>query len=382
MVKKVVNLSKIRKMYGFFVGLTIYIFVVGCIDMLFIESADLLTTRIRCINQLLILSFFQFCSIVYILVQCEKRNYEFENIVRLLITVAFIQGCCAIAAFMSPSIRELFIMFGDRDLYDNEFFLERRGFGFSMTLIDTFGYGMGLIAGYLLLYQWKEKDRKRIIILLLILFTIAVNARTGIVVFGIALLLKFVQNKTKLQIVLMAIPCILIFSYSQTIIPFILKAGINSENPTLVWICSDMLEMYYMLFAQGTSDAMAMDEVTFLSNFIGLPTNGFELVFGSGHYVYDTYQTLGFRTDIGYYNMFWEFGIIVSIIILVFFTRWLLGPYWHSKDKSMINIAVFNFICYAFLLLKAILLGYNPGVFINYLITFSMYYYMKKRCFS
>jgi len=47
----------------------------------------------------------------------------------------------------------------------------------------------------------------------------------------------------------------------------------------------------------------------------------------------------------------------------------------NTKIKS---IVVFNFVAYAFLLMKAILLGYNPGVFVNYYVTFALYFYLKR----
>ena len=105
----------------------------------------------------------------------------------LLVKAGVAQGFCAVLAFLIPPIRQLFVMFGDQELFTNDYFLETRGYGFSMTLIDTFGYGMGLIGGYILLFKWSNmKKWEMITALLLIMFTVAVNARTGILVLLIA----------------------------------------------------------------------------------------------------------------------------------------------------------------------------------------------------
>ena len=154
--------------------------------------------------------------------------------------------------------------------------------------------------------------------------------------------------------------------------------GVRSDNATLVWICSDFLEMYYMAFESGASNSMQMEDATFLSNFVSLPDNYFEYIFGSGHYVYDTKHELGFRTDIGYYNLFWEFGILMSGVILLKFASFIGKPFLMTDNTKIKSIVVFNFVAYAFLLMKAILLGYNPGVFVNYYVTFALYFYLKR----
>ena len=133
-----------------------------------------------------------------------------------------------------------------------------------------------------------------------------------------------------------------------------------------------------MTMSSDVSDSIQMEDVTFLSNFVEFPENTFEYFFGSGHYVYDTKKELGFRTDIGYFNMFWEFGILGSAYILFYFLKLLGRPIFFFRDKTVKFIAVLNLVAYAFLMMKAILLGYNPGVFINYLVTFSLYYYARK----
>ena len=311
--------------------------------------------------------------------QFEKRNYGLADAFRLLILAGLLQGGCAVIAFFVPPIRTAFMFFGDRALYDNDFFLERRGYGFSMTLIDTFGYGIGLIAGYMVLIGWPRRVKYRLLCIALLVFTTAINARTGLFVLVIAVFLKLIFWGGTFFKALFSIGVLSLLLYIlKVFFPVILEMGVRSDNSTLVWICSDFLEMYYMVFESGASNSMQMEDATFLSNFVSLPDNFFEYLFGSGHYVYDTKHELGFRTDIGYYNLFWEFGILMSGVILLKFASFIGKPFLMTDNTKIKSIVVFNFVAYAFLLMKAILLGYNPGVFVNYYVTFALYFYLKR----
>lgn len=50
-----------------------------------------------------------------------------------------------------------------------------------------------------------------------------------------------------------------------------------------------------------------------------------------------------------------------------------------TKDLTIRKIALLNTIAYGVVLMKAILIGFNPGVFVNYLATFSLYYIINKK---
>ena len=130
----------------------------------------------------------------------------------------------------------------------------------------------------------------------------------------------------------------------------------------------------YFLMSSEEAKNLSMDEVGFLDNFIDLPNNYFELLFGTGHHVYDTQSSMGFRTDIGYYNLLWEFGLIGGIVLMALILWFIIKPFFMTTDLLIKRIALFNFLSYIVVMMKAILLGYNPGVFVNYMIIFSIYY--------
>lgn len=378
MMMQVIKQSHIFALAKLFLLMTFYIVLIGAIDMVIASEKDVISTRLRCFNQILFLSFFQFSFVAYLFYKYYKQKISFEDSMDLLVKAAFLQSCCAVMAFLLPPVRQLFVMFGDQELFTNEYFIETRGFGFSMTLIDTFGYGMGLIAGYIILFKWsKGFDKYLLLALVLILFTIAVNARTGILVFLIALAIKMFYCKSLGQLVLRLLPVTVILVASYAFLPELLKRGVESDNQTISWICFSFSSIFDLMQESNVSSS-DIQELDFLSSFINLPSNPFELIFGTGHYVYDTQSSLGFRTDIGYFNMFWEFGLLGSIIIMIAMLLFMFQPFFLTHDDSIKRICLFNTVTYFMLLMKAILIGYNPGVFVNYLVTFSIYFYIWK----
>jgi len=374
----IVNKSGIANISKFIFGAFCYLSVVGLIDTIFIEPADLMLNRLRCINQLVILSFIQFLAIWYIFRLADELGYRIKDIFRTIFIAGALQGICALAAYIVPDIRKIFIRFGDATLFNNAYFIERRGYGFSMTLIDTFGYGMGLMAGYLLLLKWESYKLWRIIGLALMLFAIAVNARTGIIIFAIAVVLKVLQGGNKIKQmgkIVVAIPIMYVFTFQS--LPKLLSFGEKSTNITIKWIATDMQELYSILFC-GNDLGNSLTEASFFSNFGNLPQRLFEFIWGSGHSIYDTTSQLGFRTDVGYINLWWEFGLLGLLVLLLVIFVWMAKPLTFNIDVDMRSLLILNLASYFMVLFKAILIGYNPGVFVTYLCVSAIYYYADR----
>ena len=376
-LRTIAKYSNLYKMTRFFLVMTLYVIVINALDIIIVGDKGVFLTRLRSLNQVCFLTLSEFACICYLLLKFNKYHYSFDDAMGIIIKAAVVQGFCAILAFLLPPIREIFMMFGDRTLYSNTFFLERRGYGFSMILIDTFGYGMGLMAGYVILYKWKRGfDKYLFFSLLLILFTIVVNARTGILVFLIAISVKvlYCNNMTTFfnKFLPVSICIVLIYLF----LPKLLEFGVKSENNTISWVSASFMSI--LEYAKDGSSSDSIEDFAFLSTFINLPSNPFELVFGAGHHVYDTEATMGFRTDIGYFNMFWELGIFGSFVMLGTMFLFMIKPFFISKNISIKQIALFNTISYFLVQMKAILIGYNPGVFVNYLVAFTLYYYLWK----
>lgn len=376
---RIMHMSRMYNMISFFGCLVIYVLFTGLIDWMLIESKNITSTRISTFNQVTLLTGLEFLFIWTILIKSEAKKYSLRDIIAVLVLAGLIQGACAIMAFLIPTIRSYFLMFGDQELFSKEYFLLLRGYGFSINLLDTFGYGMGLIGSYLIFSKCIKNKIFYFIALCIILFTILVNARTGIVILGLGILINIILTsslrKSFRRIILLSI--ILSLTISQ--INQVLDSLSKSQNNTVAWVASGMSQMTNLLGASGNADQMGIDEVSFIDNFIEPPKILFQYLFGTGHHVYDTKKSLGFRTDIGYLNMIWEFGIIGTSIVLIAMVSFLFYPFFKTKDLIIRKIALLNTISYGIVLMKAILIGFNPGVFVNYLTTFAVYYIISKQ---
>lgn len=369
--------SEMRRIWYFFLFLGVYLLLINILDIFIVGDNNLGIARLKSFNQLLILPGFQFLFVLYFIILAEKKELNIDDVFLIIVLAACIEGVCAVVAYLSPTMRFLFVTYGQQKLFLNEYFIEKRGFGFAQNLIDTFGFGVGLIAGYILLYDWREKTNRifLMIAIVLLLFTTAVNARTGLFVFVLAIVVRYLYEKS---IVKFVVKLALLLIFGGAIISFaqdLINTGLNSGNNTVVWISSAFDQMMNF-FSDDTSQSV--EDLTFVSNIVTLPTHPLELLFGSGHWIYDTYMQLGLRTDIGWYNLFWEFGIIGTVVLMTGMTYFIMLPFFLSKKKSIQMISVFNIVAYYIVLVKAILLGSNPGSFVIYFTTFALCYYIRK----
>jgi hypothetical protein len=142
--------SSMLWMYKIFLILFLYLIIISIIDFFIFEASGLLIIRLKTINQLMILTGIQFINIWYIIILSNELNYEFDELLRTVVYAGILQSICAILAYLFPPARNMFLHFGS-DIYSTAYVLSRRAYGFSLILLDVFGYGMGLIAGYSLL---------------------------------------------------------------------------------------------------------------------------------------------------------------------------------------------------------------------------------------
>lgn len=365
--------SKMDTFFKFFLILSLYILLISGVDVLFIGQDLLLTNRLKGINQLLVLTGVQFLNIYVILREFDEIGLEKDKLYNLIVDCATIQGVCSVLAYCIPTVRTIFLKFSS-DLYQNPWILERRGYGFSSSLIDIFGYGMGLAAGYVI-FTFKDNRKLRLIQLSLILFSIWFNSRTGLVVFLIACFLKLISNGN-IFVKFGKVVCLVCSFYY--LLPKFIEIGLRSTNITFQWVATDFGGIFDEIM--GTNYVIKSVEkanqgstyFNLLSDFLKTPENLFQKFFGTGYSVYSSVNN--YRTDMGYTNITWMFGIIGSLIfygVIIYYFK-LASNGVCKKQKQ---ILLFNLIAYFVVLVKGRLIGYGPGIFINYLVLFSTFYF-------
>ena len=348
-----------------------YLLVVSIIDIVFIKQIVLWGNRLRGINQLVVLTGLELLFVCFILHYAKKNRFSYDDIIEAIGICGALQGVTSILAYIFPGIRSCFLTY-QSSVFLNPYVIERRGYGFSSMLLDTYGYGMALIAGIVLLSN-KFPLWKKAVYITLAMISVVLNARTGLVVFFIALVIYLFQASNRENAVLkgmVAIPVIAILVLAM--IPSLVIYFQQSNNTTISWVANAIAEIYRVIFSQK-----AVNEATFLSDFSHIPTSVFGFLFGAGHNVYGISEQLGFHSDIGYINLLWQFGVIGSLFVFMN----IIGMFKkasHAHNVMGKYTILFLLLSYFVVMIKAILIGYNPGVVITYLVCFASIYFEPK----
>ena len=340
-------------------------------------------------NQFLLLTFIEFMNIHIILEYFEKHHYSMNTLFNDITNIGALQGFISLLAFLIPALRSLLLKFAG-DMYTNSWLLERRGYGFSQSLLDGFGYGMGLIAGLLIL-RFRMDSLKHFIIqtvqLILVLFAIVVNSRTGLIIFFVAVIMKITLGsnlKTTLLKIPVAIITIGIIIYF--LIPLV-NLGMESLNTNVNWIASDVGGLIKAIFPSAdinTTAAQAQTTsnpyYTLITN-IQLPDNTFQLLFGKGWQVYEGSQ-FGYRSDNGYVNMLWMVGVIGTIVYYVY-NLIITSKLFKLLHKNQYRLVLaFNYIALLVYSIKGRPIGYSSGIVLFYLIIFGISFFSKEEFFE
>lgn len=300
--------------------------------------------------------------ITHIYLYSQENNLSLNDIIKCLILSGLIQSCISILSFLIPPVKTflLNIMYqntGDT-LYIYKYTTERRFFGFANNMLDSFGFGMGILSVLPLFYSIKN-GKKWLTASPLLLIVSFLNSRTGIVVFAIGFMIWLIYI-IKSDIVKNYIKEI-IFIVSATIV-IIFFIGIFYPT-TLRWVLTDFLSFFSK--RKGTADLL------FSSNFWKLP-NFLNIIFGCGYNVagFGAMETvLGFSSDVGYINEIWKTGIIGLLIICYLFWYLLRNTFLSIKS----NYKYFIIFCSIALIvsnIKFYIFSYNPGIIIILILFF------------
>ena len=365
----VIRLTGSDKAFIALVIMAAYLLTVSLIDLTLIDYSTWDSTRIRAFNQLFVLTLIQALGVLYIL--CEARRYGMglEDVMKISLGAALIEGLCVVVALAVPQVRNFFLRYAPA-VYSNAWVYERRAYGFSATLLDTFGYGVGLLFGIALFVPSGKKSIRALCLILLALAALY-NSRTGLVVIALAVGFKLLFGKSKKDILIgiLILSALIVLLFGA--MPMMISAGLRSPNVTIRWVAS-ALKDFYLLYNSETS----VDNVQFVSDIVPLPTNLFEIFFGSGHTVYGVEAArAGVRTDIGYTNIFWAYGIIGTAMYYSFMLYIFRSAYKRSPSYSFKALVLFFALAFFIVQIKANLLGASPGVCVTYYVIMSLIYF-------
>ncbi|MGI2294935.1 hypothetical protein [Paenibacillus sp. GXUN7292] len=319
--------------------------------------------------------------VLYIIVRSKEMNYNFYDILHAIIKAGTIQAIIAILMFLDPSIKQLLvnIMFANTgdSLTQNLWVYQRRLYAFSNSVLDSFGYGTGIIAA-LPLFLAKKRKTKYLLYIPVLLVVPFLNSRTGLIVFllGIISVIPLYLIKANIKkllktsiSVLMILIC-LSFGYKimQNVNPMTtswVENGITSFL-TLLNISSEIGNIGY---TESTTNLFS-DRKWYVPGPIGL-------LFGTGHNVY---EANGFNhSDVGYINDLWLGGILGMILLYSPLFILLLKTALKQEQREIKYLLCFLFFAFLATNVKAYMINYNVGMAVTLLVAFSAVYFSEKK---
>lgn len=362
--------TDMSRLYTIYIVTCVYLIIIWMLNAIFGDGLQFASDVLHTLNQYLFLSGLEFLSVYYVIKRSERLGFGYRGIIEGIAYAGGIQGACAVLAYFVPVIRSFFLKYQD-GTFRNTWHLLRRGYGFSSMMLDMFGYGMGLIAGIILLSN-NIKGLKKVILQVLCLISVVLNARTGIVVYAISVMVYLFRSNTikrvLVKMILLFAPLFLLVKYA---VPLVMEYLNTSSSANLQWI-GEGISSIYLRLVEGNGDSIKV-----LSRFDVFPDDPISFLFGTGNSVYDVQRQMNFHSDAGYMNLLWQIGIVGMVILLltIIYTMWSCFKYTDSEYRY---IGLFIISAYLVVLLKGRTVGYNAGIVVTYFLQFSTKYYSTK----
>lgn len=304
-------------------------------------------------------------SLIYLLSVFSFKKYGTKDIINFFLMAGIFEFILVLLSVINPNIKQMFISVMYQNTGQQVFLAETlnvdsttvRFFGFANTLLDSFGYCMGVLA-VVALFLGITYRKRYIIISFCLLFSTALNSRTGVLIFfiGLLLMLFFFVIRGEFKPLFWGFGIIAIVG-----LLFVIGNQVFSvvSNQTWNWIMSGFNSILSIFTGESTSTYDVAD-VLFSESFWVLP-KGISLIVGSGYEVTSSLNgLLTFHSDVGYINLIWQFGIVGFLLIL--------SPYIYMfncaiKKSSGLNRFVYLFliVIFFFVMIKFDATSYTPG---------------------
>ena len=315
-----------------------------------------------------IVGLMEYFVLPFFIISCIKAS-DSENrgsLIKYMLIIGCVGAIITTACVSSPSINEYIrttfnkaVLASTDDYRANTMY---RGFGISETLTYSYGIIQGMFFVIALFYL--KQNRWVLPITFFILLSAALNARTGILVAAIGLIMYFIYSKkNRTFLVAVSLFIIVLFNLSA-IFNFI---GVSAQ--TLDWLSlfmneADSIFTNASLTASDTTSYMFKDMLIF-------PRDVSEWLVGCGYDVYYLHE--GRRSDLGWIIQL-NFGGIPYLLLEL---TLLCYMYKRLKKRGFKNLAMFFAIAFIISNTKGPVLP-NSGMF-RFIMLFYIYYIMYSK---
>ena len=381
-VSEIVKLSGIKVFLKLFYPFIMYLILIMGINI--IVTGDVFyINRLSVLYRVILLIPAQFICITYLIARGTELKYSFNDYCQCFLYAGLIQALIAILAFLFPPLQSFLIDIMASNTGINVYFKETaysygytfRYFGFSATLLDTFGYGMGLLASISLFLGFKSNSKFLLFVPILLIPSL-LNSRTGLIIFLVGFIFALFSNLFKINLTkqlksFIAVILSIVFLYS-------LFNFLKVQSPsTYLWMSRGLSNFFGFLVGDNTQ-SYEITNVLFSDSFWILP-EGIHFFFGTGHTIFGMRAILGISSDVGYVNQIWLVGILGVILLYLPYISMFFNVIRSGKNITEKLMAIFLVISFFITMVKADLIGYNPGIFITFSLCFIMNYISQSK---
>lgn len=254
-----------------------------------------------------LISILNVVCLFFIFVFALLHHYDLTDIINMLLLVSLVQCLLSVLTVLIPSLRQMFIQLYLSRGYSSVYtWLDWRLFGFSNELLFSMPIVQSFLALCALFFTFN-RSYWYALFLPFLLFSSMMNARIGIVIFGIGfLVLLFFQiqrgNREKNSVLLKSIGIFAGFGVVACALMFWLIPQTGE------WFLSMFRDVFELLKGNRTG----FFEYMFERNGMTLPT-GKDLLLGTGSFVLGGSE--GVSSDCGFVNDLWLGGLFYATVM-------------------------------------------------------------------
>lgn len=369
--------SQIWKFFILMCAFFLYLAVVTLINVFVFKECVQLMHYIKLWYRLFMIVPVLLICTLYICIRCKELKYSVYDLGMCFVYATLVQFVLAFAALICPQIKAFFVAVMYKNTGDaylgTPWVMERRGFGFSNSFVDSFGFGMGLI-GALPLFFVNKKRWKIICTVPFLIFVSLVNVRTGLLIAAVGFVIsvpvivkafKTANKKARKKFLITAVIAVILLA--------LLVALVQVVNPkTIKWILGDFSSVVESVVPDGSSiiekdifEGMKDDsksttaDILFSERFWNLP-KGVTLIFGCGHTIFgaEGYP----NSDVGYVNDLWMGGVIGALLLYSSFVWLFVKSFKITRKLNIKCLVIFFAISVMIFQIKANAIAFNAGI--------------------
>ncbi len=266
--------------------------------------------------------------IVSIYTQNPTSNKRHTNLFSLIFWAAILASVFSFFLLTQTSFNHYYRSFIIIDAEEKIGNTILRGFGMSENLTFTYGYILGFISGYILLFM--KSSYTHLIFIPFLLLGIIINARIGFFPIFLFLILTIFQKRGFINFFVISI----LFFLLAIIIPKIEYFSFLETNKA--WVFAFFIDIYNSITGSDIAMRGGSTVSTLFNDFIIIPNTLIDLIFGTGRNLF--FSQIEGNSDVGYITQFFYGGIIFLFLLFLFFIKTVNRLIYYYGFKSWFTI--------------------------------------------